>query len=455
MANTVIQPFGTGGTASTGTGIVNDLTTGGADKALSAAQGKNLNEKIQNAVHLPVMILVANKTGVSSSKYRKVLFDDIKFLDVSTRYIYADNTPYASIFYSNWGMFIIYVDDSNYLMVSTNGSNAVVVSLYKNGTAVNTSSASGNAISVMGLVNHNISFDFYNKRIIFTKHPRGGSRTVTQTIDISAWDFSGLTGNQVYFYKYLYTYSGADFLYSFVRLNDPIFDSLSIQTTPDTVIGHLPIYPTSSIISQNHTSLRTSGFTVTETISNTHKKLSANSTSAEGYWSFFGNSDPAVGSISAFGVKFKLLSGTPSFNSGGMATIYVLKPDGSFVSLVGFSPEIGTEYTLISKMGLNASGRTNNYKSRYAMKLSGTFECEVSEPFEIYAQNQLIGSETYMTDMFTGNIPFSASGVQFRSYEPPKSVSDTNMYYHLGELKISSGNVYMWNGTAWKQINNS
>ena len=455
MANTVIQPFGTGGTASTGTGIVNDLTTGGADKALSAAQGKNLNEKIQSAVQLPVMIMVANSTGVSSSNYRKVLFDDIKFLDVSTRYIYADNSPYASIFYSNWGMFIIYVNDSNYLMVSTNGSNAVVVSLYKNGTAVNTSSASGNAISVMGLANHNISFDFYNKRIIFTKHPRGGSRTVTQTIDMSTWDFSGLTGNQVYFYKYLYTYGGADFLYSFVRLNNPIFDSLSIQTTPDTILGHFPVYPKSDIVAQNHTSLNTTGFTVTETISATHKKLSANSTSATGYWSFFGNSNPAVGTISAFGVKFKLLSGTPTFSSVVTCTIYVLKPDGSYTNLVGFSPEVGVEYTLISKMERNTSGRGNGYRSTYAMKVSGTFECEVSEPFEIYAQHQLIGSETYMTDMFAGNIPFSASGVQFRSYEPPKNVSDTNMYYHLGELKISSGNVYMWNGTAWKQINNS
>lgn len=56
MANTVIQPFGTGGTASAGTGIVNDLTTGGADKALSAAQGKNLNEKVLNLAHTATMI---------------------------------------------------------------------------------------------------------------------------------------------------------------------------------------------------------------------------------------------------------------------------------------------------------------------------------------------------------------------------------------------------------------
>lgn len=42
MANSTIYPYGTGGYASSGNGIVNDLSTGGADKALSAAMGKLL-----------------------------------------------------------------------------------------------------------------------------------------------------------------------------------------------------------------------------------------------------------------------------------------------------------------------------------------------------------------------------------------------------------------------------
>lgn len=46
MANTSVYPFGTGGSLPASIGIINDLTTGGVDKALSAEMGKVLNETI-------------------------------------------------------------------------------------------------------------------------------------------------------------------------------------------------------------------------------------------------------------------------------------------------------------------------------------------------------------------------------------------------------------------------
>lgn len=42
MANTNVYPFGQNGTLPLGSAIVNDLTTGGVNKALSAEQGKTL-----------------------------------------------------------------------------------------------------------------------------------------------------------------------------------------------------------------------------------------------------------------------------------------------------------------------------------------------------------------------------------------------------------------------------
>lgn len=45
MANTTVYPFGTGGQLPSGIGIINDLTTGGADKALSAEMGKVLSDQ--------------------------------------------------------------------------------------------------------------------------------------------------------------------------------------------------------------------------------------------------------------------------------------------------------------------------------------------------------------------------------------------------------------------------
>lgn len=46
MANKTVYPYGTGGSLPSSIGIINDLRTGGADKALAAEQGKVLNEKL-------------------------------------------------------------------------------------------------------------------------------------------------------------------------------------------------------------------------------------------------------------------------------------------------------------------------------------------------------------------------------------------------------------------------
>lgn len=47
MANKTVYPFGTGGQLPSSIGIINDLTTGGADKALSAEMGKRIAELSQ------------------------------------------------------------------------------------------------------------------------------------------------------------------------------------------------------------------------------------------------------------------------------------------------------------------------------------------------------------------------------------------------------------------------
>lgn len=46
MANSTVYPYGTGGSLPASIGIINDLTTGGADKALSAQQGVVLKGKV-------------------------------------------------------------------------------------------------------------------------------------------------------------------------------------------------------------------------------------------------------------------------------------------------------------------------------------------------------------------------------------------------------------------------
>ena len=55
MSNITVYPFGTGGDLPSDVGIINDLVTGGANKALSAQQGVVLKGMIDEA---------AGKTGI-------------------------------------------------------------------------------------------------------------------------------------------------------------------------------------------------------------------------------------------------------------------------------------------------------------------------------------------------------------------------------------------------------
>lgn len=64
MANQTVYPYGTGGSLPSSIGIINDLTTGGADKALSAEQGKVLGGKIGGGLQ---EILSANLTHADGS----------------------------------------------------------------------------------------------------------------------------------------------------------------------------------------------------------------------------------------------------------------------------------------------------------------------------------------------------------------------------------------------------
>ena len=50
MANHTVYPYGTDGELPSSIGLVNDLTTGGVDKALTAEMGKTLNQNINNVL---------------------------------------------------------------------------------------------------------------------------------------------------------------------------------------------------------------------------------------------------------------------------------------------------------------------------------------------------------------------------------------------------------------------
>ena len=69
MANQTVYPYGTGGQLPANIGIINDLQTGGANKALSAEMGKVLGEEIGGGLEeILTAELTHNNLAIRSSK---------------------------------------------------------------------------------------------------------------------------------------------------------------------------------------------------------------------------------------------------------------------------------------------------------------------------------------------------------------------------------------------------
>ena len=117
MASNTIYPYGPGGTLPSGIGIINDLTTGGADKSLSAQMGKLLNNKIEgygevgDIVDIDTSALVSCGGSISqgvwqtNANYYGALIPVAEYRDQSVSILghATNNTAYAFLVDGNTG----------------------------------------------------------------------------------------------------------------------------------------------------------------------------------------------------------------------------------------------------------------------------------------------------------------------------------------------------------------
>lgn len=406
----------------------------------------------------PLMCIQTNGVVISTEKYKKFLFDDLKFVDVTTRFMLFD----AGHYYQLQNLFTIAADSSNYITTTFAGNYELTFVNYKNGQKVNESTAI--AHSSICLDNHNIYFDFYTKRIILTKCTNTGVQEVVAVVDISSWDFSGLSGKDVYFTKKIYSYtSTAGLIFSYVTVNYPsslfLKNVLNKRTYPYTT-RVFDVFKPSNIIDTSNliTGIYNEGCTVVETISSTHKVLSFNSNASKLIG--FGGSGTnvwQVGKYCCWAVKFKLLSGTPTFTVT-RRKIVVIGDDGSMTGIQNATFELNKEYVIASSIGTNRAGMPA-YDSIYMMKATGEFTFEVYDPVVLYPVVQEICAENLYGGVICGDIPFDAQDVSLISYINGRYRFHENQnyaFYHDGEIKFDgSGKVYMWNGSVWKQISNN
>ena len=95
MANTTVYPYGVGGQLPSSIGIVNDLKTGGADKALAAEQGKALSIKFDGAVGNYIL------NQFSANRLATDVFFASEFSDFAKMWLSDDSTFECTLFASN------------------------------------------------------------------------------------------------------------------------------------------------------------------------------------------------------------------------------------------------------------------------------------------------------------------------------------------------------------------
>lgn len=120
--------------------------------------------------------------------------------------------------------------------------------------------------------------------------------------------------------------------------------------------------------------------------------------------------------------------------------------DSNTGTVLEYPIEEGKTYYLIYALGSGYSTRYNHY-------IGGHFTMEITEP-KIYCLGSMnLHAECYDGKYFCGHIPFMSEGNFVPAYYGQFGTIDSPNL--TGRIRIKSGNIQVYNGSVWKQINNS
>ena len=375
--------------------------------------------------------ITADSNATSMNTY---LFDEIRKLDVVYRVAYGWNSVN---YYSSGNLCSIYIDSNNFIRWRVD-SYACYAEIKVNGTyllqnshTINSGSPQLNSRTQIAAVIDLIQ----NKMIIYGVD--SGSMSIIYSYDISSYDISSFSGKQAKIITTIFSYNRS-YYGVYVRVNKflGLEDDLT-RTIYASGYNAFPAYQKAPQFCYNNLiNGLTLGGTVTQTITSTHKIISA--TNASGYFALAPKTSKGISYPNLFWtLNIKLLSGSISIGRSAASVIggvYIYDSNMNQVSTIAQN----TTYLML----VGALTRETAYAFSYALSVSGTFELEVWNPNLFNIQTQNICVDTWDGEYFTGTIPFKAS---------PMFTSTTA----VGSIQISNGNIQMWNGSVWKQINNS
>ena len=353
----------------------------------------------------------------------------------------------------------LYKDDKNYLTIWFNGYNLAIRN-YKNGTAVNEVGL-GNFTSALNNADTTAwcaEIDVQNRVMRFLYMKSGVLTAYGGAQDISDWDLSHLDSFRI-------TYGCSEYVSDVFCYHCVINDVINIADYLTRKIDYgeynsfntylrKPVDAiTVSQVKGDHTSGAVAG-TLIEEFSPMHKKYSYVMGSTLTYvgigcvmsGSTHNSQKIAVRmKFSNMSDDFQLTYGIPSW------TVYLGEEAvGSCGYNQYFYPEENVEYTFVT-------GLQDRLQNQYFFKATGSFTVEIFDMYYMTPQSANICGETWDGTYFKGAFPFKGTSVKFNGSYNSITTAKTGLGVprYMKYFDETTGKLYMYTGSAWKQINNS
>lgn len=461
IVDNVISATGGGGG-----GSVNIVQTTGNSTTAVMSQKATTDMPAFKEVITPTKMLKAQNTQYCTS-YDTFDYEDIKVAQVYCRQAYNDSINHyrtGDIRYTS--AISLYKDSNNYLSIYFNGYRLAVRNRKGNVTIneVDLGGINTDATNINKAENPTwcAEINLQEKTCIFYVMRNGQLSPFGEVVDISTWDLSHLdTFNIVFGCS---EYFGDSFCY-YCLLNEKI-EIDKIINTPieyskyncyDTYLKNdiKPLQVT-GIYADSTLSDSVAG-TLIEEYDNFHKVFSFSipaSTGTSPYLGLYGQVQGTqhLGQICVIKCKFLEFAEGAGIRYASQSAYIYKGTEFVYLSTYGvplFVPELNVEYTFVIRQ------EKTNPSGNYLLRGVGNFTMETLDMYFMTPQSANICAETWDGNFFRGVLPFVGTNVMFSNNYSSITTSRTGLgvpqYF---QTTASNGNIYMYNGTTWKQISN-
>lgn len=461
IVDNVISATGGGGG-----GSVNIVQTTGNSTTAVMSQKATTDMPAFKEVITPTKMLKAQNTQYCTS-YDTFDYEDIKVAQVYCRQAYNDSINHyrtGDIRYTS--AISLYKDSNNYLSIYFNGYRLAVRNRKGNVTIneVDLGGINTDATNINKAENPTwcAEINLQEKTCIFYVMRNGQLSPFGEVVDISTWDLSHLdTFNIVFGCS---EYIGDSFCY-YCLLNEKIEIDKIINTPIE--YGKYNCYDTylkndikplqvTGIYADSTLSDSVAG-TLIEEYDNFHKVFSFSipaSTGTSPYLGLYGQVQGTqhLGQICVIKCKFLEFAEGAGIRYASQSAYIYKGTEFVYLSTYGvplFVPELNVEYTFVIRQ------EKTNPSGNYLLRGVGDFTIEFLDMYFMVPQSANICAETWDGNFFRGVLPFVGTNVMFSNDYSRITTSRTGLgvpqYY---QTTASNGNIYMYNGTTWKQISN-